>query len=78
MIFDPAELTVAPGDMVVWINRDIVPHTATARGVDGWDTNILVPGDSGSYVADSGIDGSYVCSLHPGMRGRLIVETPPP
>ena len=28
--FEPAHLTVAPGDTVVWINRDIVPHTVTA------------------------------------------------
>lgn len=76
MTFQPAELTVAPGDTVVWVNRDIVPHTATAGGENGWDTNILAPGDSGRYVVEGDADRSYVCSLHLGMQGRLIVAMP--
>ena len=30
MRFQPKGLTVAAGDTVVWINRDMVPHTATS------------------------------------------------
>src|SRR2546423_277336 len=46
MEFHPAVLTVAAGDTVVWVNRDIVPHTATATGGTKWDTGQLTHGQS--------------------------------
>ena len=30
MRFDPPALTVQPGDRVVWVNKDLFPHTASA------------------------------------------------
>ena len=30
--FHPPEVTVGKGDVVVWVNKDPVPHTATAKG----------------------------------------------
>lgn len=76
MAFHPAELAVAPGDTVVWINRDIVPHTATATGGgrSRWDTGQLAQGQSGRVVARRVGKASYVCALHPSMRGTLIIE----
>ena len=38
--FEPAQLVVAPGDTVVWINRDVVPHTATGSN-EPWDSGTL-------------------------------------
>ena len=32
MKFQPASVTVKRGDTVVWQNKDVVPHTATAAG----------------------------------------------
>jgi plastocyanin len=74
MAFHPAELAVAPGDTVVWINRDIVPHTATAGGRREWTTGLLASGDSGSQVIRQPGPISYRCALHPTMRGTLTVE----
>ena len=31
MRFQPEVLTVSPGDTIVWVNKDIVPHTATSK-----------------------------------------------
>jgi plastocyanin len=31
MRFRPEHLTVASGDTIVWINKDLVPHTATSE-----------------------------------------------
>ena len=31
MRFQPEVLTVAPDDTIVWVNKDIVPHTATSK-----------------------------------------------
>jgi len=71
MEFHPAELTVAPGDTVVWINRDIVPHTATAKG---WGTDVLTQGQSGRIVARHAGTIDYACNLHPTMHGTLLVR----
>lgn len=35
--FVPERLTVAPGDTVVWVNLDLVPHTVTAKD-ESWDS----------------------------------------
>ena len=71
MEFHPAELTVAVGDTVVWINRDIVPHTATTQD---WDTGLLSQGQSGRTVAPHAGTVRYVCNLHPMMRGTLVIR----
>ena len=38
LVFSPEELKVKVGDTITWINKDIVAHTATARG--DWDVMI--------------------------------------
>jgi plastocyanin len=73
MTFDPATVRLAPGDRVVWLNRDLVPHTASA--VDGsFESGRIDPGQQWSLVfaAASAID--YVCAYHPAMQGRLEVQ----
>ena len=71
MEFHPAELTVAPGDTIVWINQDIVPHTATAKA---WGTDVLSQGQSGRIVARRVGTIHYVCNLHPTMHGTLLIR----
>jgi plastocyanin len=72
MAFHPEVLQLQRGDTVVWINRDIVPHTATATKASGWDTGPLSQGQSGLYaVRHQGAD-PYYCRLHPTMQGKLI------
>jgi plastocyanin len=77
MAFQPEVLELALGDTVVWINRDIVPHTATAEGSDAWDTGILASGDSARYVPLVAGAATYVCRLHPTMRARLVIGPQP-
>jgi plastocyanin len=76
MEFHPAVLTVGVGDTIVWINRDIVPRTATAggRGMTQWDTGQLMQGQTGSYVARRAGVARYVCTFHPTMHGTLIIR----
>ncbi len=73
MAFYPAVLTVARGDTVVWINQDIVPHTATARR-PRWDTGPLTRGQDGRYVARHPGAVPYLCTLHPTMQGKVIIQ----
>ena len=72
MRFQPDTLAVRSGDTVVWRNRDLVPHTATARA--GFDSGNIDPGRTGSWTVhgDGRID--YVCTYHPGMKASLTVR----
>ena len=74
MAFHPEVLQVQRGDTVVWINRDIVPHTATATRHAGWDTGPLLQGKSAQYVARHAGEDPYFCQLHPVMLGKLTVR----
>lgn len=72
MRFVSAAVSVKRGDTVIWVNRDLVPHTATAA--DAFDSQATAPGTSWSYVARK--PGRYddVCGLHPMMKATLRVE----
>ena len=72
--YQPGELEVSRGDTIVWINRDLVPHTATADGKSGWSSATLVPGDSGRFIPSHRGEWRYHCQFHPTMRGKLIVR----
>ena len=74
MEFHPAELTVSVGDTIVWINRDLVPHTATSTATAKWDTGQLSQGQNGRYVATRKGTLRYVCTFHPTMVGKLVVR----
>lgn len=72
MQFAPPSLTVRRGDSVVWINRDPVPHTATAAGT--FDSKAIEPAQSWTYVAGKRGTFAYVCTFHPTMKATLTVE----
>jgi plastocyanin len=73
MKFVPERLEVAVGDRITWTNRDIVPHsvTAKARGIESGD---LAQGKSWSYVAKTPGEIAYICRLHPVMHGTVVVK----
>lgn len=73
MEFHPATLRVSPGDTVVWINRDFVPHTVTAPD-SSWTSPPLGREEQWSMIAPSADPGRYVCAFHPVMEGRVIVD----
>ncbi|MGQ0563368.1 MAG: cupredoxin domain-containing protein [Gemmatimonadota bacterium] len=74
--FAPARIRVAPGDTVVWVNRDVVPHTATATGAK-WDSGDIPAGKSAIVIARGSGEQPYICAYHPSMRGTLIVAKRP-
>lgn len=71
--FRPAAVRVAVGDTVVFVNRDVVPHTATADG-RGWDSANLAAGGSWALVVRRKGEERYTCLYHPSMQGTLIVR----
>jgi plastocyanin len=73
MRFQPESLTVAPGDTIVWVNNDLVPHTATSKA-GGFDSQVIQPETSWRVTVRKKGDFSYVCTLHPTMTAMLRVR----
>jgi plastocyanin len=73
MAFVPAQLKVKQGDMVVWVNKDMFAHTASAQD-RSFDTGEMAPGDRKAFVAAKRGTVPYVCTFHPSMKGMLIVQ----
>jgi plastocyanin len=71
--FDPADLTVAAGDTVVWVNKDFFAHTATSKS-GGFDSDDIPAAKSWTYLTKKKGDFPYVCSIHPSMKGTLHVK----
>src|SRR5215470_12218578 len=72
--FEPVVLTVKPGDTVRWENQDIVPHNAVSTETKEFDTGTMAVGASWKYEASNKGTFFYRCTLHPNMRGRLVVQ----
>lgn len=73
--FDPATVTVNEGDTVEWENNDIVPHTATEDvSKPAFDSGTISTGAAWRYVARHKGTYNYICTLHPNMEGKLIVQ----
>ena len=51
--FDPAQITVAPGTTVRWVNQGNAPHTVTAND-RSFDSERLNPGQSLTHVPGYG------------------------
>jgi plastocyanin len=71
--FSPEVLSVKLGDRIVWVNQDIVPHTATALD-KSWDTGAIGSNESKEMVVKKAQTLSYYCFFHPGMTAKLLLE----
>ena len=70
--FGPAELSVAAGTTVTFVNNDATAHTATAD--DGsWDAGQIAPGESATVTLDTAGTFAYHCMIHPSMKATLTV-----
>jgi plastocyanin len=73
MKFVPERVEVAAGDTIVWTNKDIVPHSVTAAEAKV-ESGELQTGKSFKLVARKPGEMSYICRLHPVMRGAVVVK----
>ncbi len=70
--FEPANLAIAVGKTVQFINVDEEPHTATAT--DGtFNSKALDTNQTWNYTATKPGTYPYICSVHPFMKGTLTV-----
>ena len=72
--YSPATITVAPGDTVVWVNKDVIPHTATSRKEGVFDSGTIASGDSWKHTFKTKGELDYFCQFHPTMKGVLRVK----
>jgi plastocyanin len=68
--FSPATITVNVGEAVTWVNAGEEPHNAVG---DDFSTALLDPGKSGSKSFSSAGSFSYICTVHPQMKGTVKV-----
>jgi plastocyanin len=68
--FKPATLRTTPGSTVTWRNADAAPHTATGKQFSSPQLR-----KGGTYRRRFTQVGTYtyLCALHPGMRGNVVV-----
>jgi plastocyanin len=82
--FEPAELTIAPGTTVHWVNPSMtMPHTVTSgtmggTGVGSLFNHVVRPNQTFDRVfKDEGVF-PYLCQFHQqfGMVGKITVKKP--
>jgi plastocyanin len=72
-LFLPDRITVRSGTVVTWINNDVVPHTVTASD-QSYDSGRMLYGFSFSQRFDTPGTFEFQCSIHPVMKGTVVVE----
>jgi plastocyanin len=72
--FIPSEITVAPGTIVTWVNIETMPHTAVELN-RAFRSKTLVKDGTFSFTFTTAGDYSYLCSIHPNMKGKVIVKS---
>lgn len=69
----PDAIVVAPGDVIVWRNKDPFPHTVTA--VDRqFDSGEMPPGAEWRWVPAQAGEYRYLCTLHTTMKATVTVR----
>jgi amicyanin len=72
--FLPQTLAVPVGTTVTWINRDDVPHTVVSTDKKTIVSPALDTDEKFSYTFTATGTYDYYCSVHPHMKGRIIVQ----
>lgn len=78
--YDPSPVTIKPGTSVTWTNNDSTLHTVSSglpeQGAVGtlFDSSLIAPGKTFTHAFDKAGSFDYSCTLHPFMRGQVIVK----
>lgn len=71
LAFSPPLLEVSLGDTVTFTNEDSVDHQLL---IDGVTLGRQSPGRSVTWTPTEAATIDYICTLHPEMRGRIVVK----
>ena len=72
--FNPQMVNIKTGTTVTWTNSDVTSHTVTADSGTVLNSAVLAPGQSYSVTFSSPGTFAYHCSIHPSMRGTIVVN----
>lgn len=75
--FAPRSITINANDAVTWKNTDTINHQVVANG-GSFASPILGPGKTYTRTFRSGGTFGYHDSLHPSLKGTVVVKGPPP
>jgi plastocyanin len=72
--FKPKSITVKVGDTVTWVNRESIEHDVVAESEPKLKSELFGEGGKYQYEATKAGTIDYVCTVHPGMDGTLVIE----
>ena len=70
--FVPQTLTVPVGAVVRWVNSSSANHTVTSN--DELFDEAVSPGEVFSYTFSTAGTYNYICTIHSGMSGTIVVQ----
>jgi plastocyanin len=75
--FSPAMLTIKTGSTVTWKNQDTAPHQiASDPGTPvSFSSDSLANGASYQFTFTQPGTYTYYCTIHPNMKGTIIVQS---
>ncbi len=72
--FSPGTIVIRAGDTVRWTNDSSASEGHTATG-EGFDSGFMREGDTYSHRFSKPGSFSYICSIHPFMKGTVTVKS---
>jgi plastocyanin len=69
-VFRPKKTTIAVGDTVTWTWEGSAAHNVTGPG---FESELQSKGEF-EHTFDEAGEVDYVCTVHPGMTGTVVVE----
>ena len=71
--FNPTQVKIKTGQTVTWTNDDSVGHDVTADSFKSGSAGGINGGQSFQHTFKKAGTFSYVCTVHPGMKGTVVV-----
>ncbi len=76
--YTPSKIVIKQGDSVTWVNEDAAFHSVTSGYYDEpsglFDSGHLDPEGSFAFIFENIGTYDYFCTLHPWMKGQVIVN----
>jgi plastocyanin len=76
--YTPSKIVIKQGNSVTWVNEDVAFHSVTSGYYDEpseiFDSGYLDPEESFTFIFENIGNYDYFCTLHPWMKGQVIVE----
>ncbi len=72
--FYPSTENITVGTKITWVNNDTVAHTVTSDSGNLLNSGNIAPGQSFSFTFTKPGPVIYHCSIHPTMKGAIVVH----